>query len=646
MKNCQLFHNFFDKYNAVLHLQNLINLSFIALTTLFFVGCKSKEFSTLKATNNKSVEELNTTLSIRYCPATSSQTISENLFLVAVDFSGSNTSRDGDCFIGTDETQKRLYELIDFIQQQTVNPGKSNLHIAIVPFGTKASFECYRIFNNKSSSFIEYALTSPDDIKDKKHQVYDIIQRLIDDEAKPPGYEQFIPESCKGWTNYLEALQAMSAIKKEFMMYMKAKYPASGQAQSMVFINGFFLSDGEPIVQGQSQDDIKIFSNVYDFIYLDNDKSNSNIKNVFTFLNTGYYTAPYTLQPGRSAAECPVPVSAKRTAIRVRCQKAKCKLSSGLSYTCGSTKPSVSCSGEKEGDSCKVGTQAGSVIKDENIGSRLCDMSDIGGGSFFDLQNNPDYTDFKMTTFFNPYKSEKITFSNINGRWDYVNQKATYNEDSDGDGLSNTFETEKSSAQLLLDPYKFDSNNNSIRDSVEFYLNALSGIDATTCVQSLGIKDTDLDGLSDCEEQLLGFNPKISDENLNQMPDGLDWINKIQVTTQNSSQDIDGDLLTNQQEVYSNLPVNIHNKYLPDNIKLQTEKTIEDPNNKSCKITTISNFRYAKETQSFTTQFWFYSKQMQGELKHLTHGEFTLKPGEQKTINAADYTKGISYEGN
>lgn len=625
---------------------NLLNLKPLFLVSIFlFASCdKAKEFDDLSRSNEAKIKNITTKIKIRYCPSQSSETISENLLLVAIDFSGSNTARSNGCYIGTDETQKRLKELIKFIKTQTVNPGKSNLHIALVPFGTKGSFECYKIFGNKTKSFTEYNLTQQADIQDENHEVYDIIHRLIDDEAKPPGYVQFLPETCLGWTNYLEALQGMRAIKNEFMQAMKNKYPANSDKQSMVFINGLFLSDGAPVVQNGTQEDYQIFSNVYDFIYLHNDKSNSNIKNVFTFLNTGFYTAPY--EPGENhSGSCTIPASSKRTAIRERCRKPRCGLSNGLSYTCGNPTPKTVCPTQNEGAACTVAGQGGQVLLDESIGSRLCDMSDIGGGSYFDLQNNPNYTDFKMTTFYNSYISEKIILQNKHATWELDNNIVKYNKDSDGDGLSDLLEVGLSTNSLNLDPYIADSDNDGVRDAVEFYLNPASGIEPTTCPPGFNLLDTDFDGLNDCEELLLGLSPNISDENLNKIPDWIDWKNKIQVSTTNSSFDLDGDGVSNLNELYQNLPINTHNKYLPKDLDIQTESTVQDPENPACLITTVDKFRIADPVNNTIVQFWYYARQREGSLRHLVQGEFELKPGENKIIDAKDYIKGVSYEG-
>lgn len=637
------------------HLNKFLKTSLLVLissfNSLIFQGCSKsnfggapKQFDSLTSASNLGSKDITTKLSVQYCPSQGSETISENLLLVAIDFSGSNTARSNGCYIGTDEKQKRLFELIKFIKTQTVSPGKSNLSIAFVPFGTKGSFECYKLFANKTRSFTEYNLTNAQDIKDEKHEVFDIIHRLIEDEAKPPGYEQFLPETCMGWTNYLESIQGMTAIKSEFMAHMKNKYPANSDKQSMVFINGLFISDGAPIVQTGSQEDFKIFSNVYDFIYLHNDKSGSNIKNVFTFLNTAYYTAPF--DPGENySAGCSIPSNSKRTPIRERCRKPKCGLSNGLSYTCGIPNPKVTCSKQTEGSTCSVGTQGGKVILDDSIGSRLCDMSDIGGGSFFDLQNNPDYTDFKMTTFYNSYISEKIILNNKNATWELEDGGANYNKDSDGDGLDDKIEIALSSSSLKLSPELIDSDYDGVRDSIEFYLNPDIGIDSTACIPGSHLLDTDFDGLNNCEEIILGTNPNASDENMNKIPDWIDWKNEIQVLTTNSNLDLDGDGISNLSELYQNLPINIHNRYLSPKTISQTEVTIQDPKNTACLITTIEKFRVTDYVTPMNIEFWYYARQREGSLRHLVHGNFVLKPGEDKTINTKDYIKGVSYEG-
>jgi hypothetical protein len=113
--------------NGFIKSQLLINkLSKILVTTLLLTtnfSCKnpldgkSKDFKSLQQAKKQELDALTTKVQVRYCPAKSSETVSENLLLIAMDFSGSNTSRESGCFTGTDENQIRLHQLIKFIKK-------------------------------------------------------------------------------------------------------------------------------------------------------------------------------------------------------------------------------------------------------------------------------------------------------------------------------------------------------------------------------------------------------------------------------------------------------------------------------------------------------------------------------------------------
>jgi hypothetical protein len=285
----------------------------------------------------------------------------------------------------------------------------------------------------------------------------------------------------------------MAKIKREFMEEMKRKYPENGKDKAMVFINGMFISDGEPLVglgvpgQTLDQNDFKIFSSISNFKQLHNDKSNSNIKNVFTFLNTAYYTARFE-EGHKHHSGCQIPISSKRKAIKQRCQKASCALANGATSPCGKLNPKTVCPKELEAEACTIDANKGKVILDDSVGSRLCDMSAIGGGNYFDLGERPDYNDFKMTSFYNSYLTEKIILQNKFSMWEQTKNGVNYTNDSDGDGLSDELEYGLTAGNLKLDPYIADTDGDGIRDSIEFYLNPSIGIEPFTFTLSKRIR--------------------------------------------------------------------------------------------------------------------------------------------------------------
>jgi hypothetical protein len=601
----------FNRSNSILLILKIS--AFIFFLTLYSCGSKGgKQFQALKLKQEVKEEHHTTSLTIRYCPKAGEEIDSVNLVIFTVDFSGSNLGRGGGCFTGTDPESKRIKEIASFIKTQTSSK-KDKLYFAIIPFGTNSVEQCYRLFNNGQSKFVQYDSTTMDfkdppaqeeayyDWLSEKHEIFSIVNKLRKDPK-----ESFLPVSCKGWTNYLSGLEAMSDVKSNFINYMKQQYPENGSKSATIFINSLFLSDGAPLVQGGSsnqgvqQKDIEIFTKIYDFIMNNNDRSQSKIKDIYSFMSTAYYTAPYELFPGKDPSSCTVPTDQDaRQSVRPR----KCKKYTGT-------------------------------------GSRLCDMSDIGYGVYFDLKNNPTYADFKLSTLYNSYITDKIIAYNRQGHWDESNNAAVYSRDEDGDGLSDELEE-----QLGSDSFKEDSDSDGIRDSVEYFLTKTTDdFNAFSCPGTP--VDTDLDGIYDCEEKALGSDPKRSDMNLNGIPDFMDLINGNPLLSTNSSMDIDGDGMSNLQEIYQNLPLNIPNKLLPLNLEAQTETTSIYNTENSCMETTYKNFRVSSLTSTFNVDLWYYATQKQGNLKQLNKTKINLTPGTNTVIDADKLTKEVSYEGN
>jgi len=118
--------------------------------------------------------------------------------------------------------------------------------------------------------------------------------------------------------------------------------------------------------------------------------------------------------------------------------------------------------------------------------------------------------------------------------------------DSDGDGLSDAEEEIAGT-----DPTRADTDGDGIGDLVETVVDfdPLVPDMPTSCARvELGI-DRDLDGLSDCDEALLGTAPTLVDSDGDGVPDLLELIGFTDYLSQDADDDTDGDGLVNGEEL-------------------------------------------------------------------------------------------------
>ena len=121
--------------------------------------------------------------------------------------------------------------------------------------------------------------------------------------------------------------------------------------------------------------------------------------------------------------------------------------------------------------------------------------------------------------------------------------------DSDGDGL-----TDEEELLLGTDPGNPDTDGDGISDGVEVRLAAL-GFDPLVpnvvpqCTAAELVTDTDGDGLTDCEEKLLGTDPSLVDTDGDGMPDLVEFLQGTNYLKPDASLDYDGDGTTNLNEM-------------------------------------------------------------------------------------------------
>jgi len=118
--------------------------------------------------------------------------------------------------------------------------------------------------------------------------------------------------------------------------------------------------------------------------------------------------------------------------------------------------------------------------------------------------------------------------------------------DSDGDGLSDAEE-----ATTGTRPDDPDSDDDGIGDYVEVLV-GLRPLEAGTpvaCANVVPGRDTDRDGLSDCDERLLGTDPSLVDSDGDGAPDRLELVSQLDYLHADGDLDADGDGVANGVEL-------------------------------------------------------------------------------------------------
>jgi len=176
---------------------------------------------------------------------------------------------------------------------------------------------------------------------------------------------------------------------------------------------------------------------------------------------------------------------------------------------------------------------------------RLQEMATIGGGNFRDFRNNEtvNFLDFNIGQTRRSYVLKEFIASNMSAPADSPDDAGS--GDSDGDGL-----TDAEELALGTDPNNPDTDGDGFSDGVEVHFAKLGanfnplgfmlpdggGLDPG-CPPALRGVDSDCDGLTDCDEQIIGSNSTLIDSDNDGVPDSIEW----QLGTQPSSQDLDED---------------------------------------------------------------------------------------------------------
>lgn len=178
---------------------------------------------------------------------------------------------------------------------------------------------------------------------------------------------------------------------------------------------------------------------------------------------------------------------------------------------------------------------------------RLANMAALGGGQFRDFENNEpiNFLSFKVGEVRRPYVLQSFYVSNLSAPPEFNLGSV----DSDGDGLSDAEEI-----ALGTDPHNKDTDGDGYSDGVEVWaMRAGANVDPLRpdpgCpADSIGV-DSDCDGLTDCDETLLGTNARLIDSDYDGAPDGMEFLMGTQPTTKDSQFDPDADGLLNGTEL-------------------------------------------------------------------------------------------------
>ena len=159
-------------------------------------------------------------------------------------------------------------------------------------------------------------------------------------------------------------------------------------------------------------------------------------------------------------------------------------------------------------------------------------------------------------------------------------EKAQFIPDFDRDGLSDKDELDVQLKQKYnIHVSSKDTNGDYYSDLINIRLGFDKDNQFRFSVCDAGYNDTDLDGLTDCEEAALKIDRLDPDSDQDGIPDGLEGRNHLNPSDNvDSRSDLDQDGLTNLEEVKANSPLkNTNNKYINQiSLKYYSENYLTD----------------------------------------------------------------------
>jgi hypothetical protein len=207
----------------------------------------------------------------------------------------------------------------------------------------------------------------------------------------------------------------------------------------------------------------------------------------------------------------------------------------------------------------------------EQNAERLRRMADLGGGNFRDFRNHEpiNFLSFQFGQLRRAFVLDKLVASNFSAPADSPLDQA----DTDSDGLSDADELREGTS-----PFIADTDGDGYSDGVEVFgrsrggnftpnqvaLSDGGGLDPGCPVELRGV-DSDCDGLTDCDEEIVGTNALKIDSDDDGVPDAVEFKLGTQASARDLELDPDNDRLTNGQELVMHT-----NPLVPDGDHLST----------------------------------------------------------------------------
>lgn len=184
------------------------------------------------------------------------------------------------------------------------------------------------------------------------------------------------------------------------------------------------------------------------------------------------------------------------------------------------------------------------VDVNNQVQSALESMAFAGGGTFqrFDSPGGLALRALDLLGLRTLLRAKLLVAANLNARPTPDGPQV----DSDGDGL-----TDSEEEVLGTLPEAADSDGDGIGDFIETLVNLdPTVVDAPRACEKIRVgTDRDLDGLSDCDEELLGTSPTLVDTDGDGMPDRLEVVGRTDYLSRDAEQDSDGDGVNNGEEI-------------------------------------------------------------------------------------------------
>lgn len=193
------------------------------------------------------------------------------------------------------------------------------------------------------------------------------------------------------------------------------------------------------------------------------------------------------------------------------------------------------------------------IIINQNA-ERLSRMADLGGGNFRDFRNGEpiNFLNFQFGQVRRTFVFDRVVVSNFSAPAGSPILLA----DTDSDGL-----LDEAEFRARTEPWVVDSDNDGFSDGIEVYFNARGGTFNPIgrlpdgggadqgCPPELRGVDSDCDGLSDCDEQLIGTNARRIDSDDDGIPDSIEFKLGTQPASKDLDEDPDNDGLSNGTEL-------------------------------------------------------------------------------------------------